>query len=176
MTLKAGVRLGPYEIVSLLGAGGMGEVYRARDTRLFRDVALKILPPEVGDDPARRQRFEQEARVAGALNHPNIVAVYDVGRENGIAYLVTELIDGEPLRALIEKGPLAPRQVIDLGSQIGDALASAHDGGLVHRDVKPENMMITREGRAKILDFGLARQSVACRRTTPSRCSLPRPE
>ncbi|MCW5981797.1 MAG: protein kinase [Bryobacteraceae bacterium] len=161
MTLQAGVRLGPYEIVSLLGAGGMGEVYRARDTRLFRDVALKVLPPEVGDDPGRRQRFEQEARVAGALNHPNIVAVYDVGRQNGIAYLVTELVDGEPLRAIIEHGPLTPRKTIDLGAQIADALASAHDSGLVHRDLKPENMMITHEGRAKILDFGLARVSVA---------------
>ena len=161
MTLRAGMRLGPYEIVSLLGAGGMGEVYRALDTRLFREVALKVLPPEVADDPGRRQRFEQEARVAGALNHPNIVAVYDVGRENGIAYLVTELVDGDPLRNLIQQGPLTPRKVIELGSQVADALACAHDGGLVHRDLKPENMMIARDGRAKILDFGLARVTPA---------------
>jgi Tol biopolymer transport system component len=139
----------------------MGEVYRALDTRLFREVALKVLPPEVADDPGRRQRFEQEARVAGALNHPNIVAVYDVGREDGIAYLVTELVDGEPLRNIIEHGPLTPRKVIELGSQMADALACAHDGGLVHRDLKPENMMIARDGRAKILDFGLARVTPA---------------
>jgi Tol biopolymer transport system component len=158
MILQAGARLGPYEIIALIGAGSMGEVYRARDTRLGREVALKALPREVGDDPTRRQRFEQEARAASVLNHPNIVAVYDVGSEDGIAYLVTELIDGEQLRRHIERGPLSPRRVIDLGAQAAEALATAHAAGFVHRDLKPENIMITRDDRVKILDFGLARQ------------------
>jgi len=158
MRLQAGTRLGPYEVVSLIGAGGMGEVYRARDLRLGRDVALKVLPQELGDEPARRQRFEQEAKAAGALNHPNIVAVYDVGAENGLLYLVTELVDGEPLRRLLERGPLRPRQVADLGAQAAEALSMAHEVGFVHRDLKPENIMVTRDGRLKILDFGLARQ------------------
>lgn len=142
----------------MLGAGGMGQVYRARDVRLGRDVALKVLPRELGEEPERRQRFEQEARAAGTLNHPNIVAVYDVGADNGISYLVTELVEGEPLRRLIQHGPQRPREVIDWGAQAAEALSVAHQAGLVHRDLKPENMMVTRDGRVKILDFGLARQ------------------
>jgi serine/threonine protein kinase/Tol biopolymer transport system component len=155
--LQAGARLGPYEIITLLGAGGMGRVYRARDTRLGRDVALKVLPPELAADPERRQRFEHEARTAGALNHPNIVAVYDLGNDNGISYIVTEIVEGEPLRARIDNGKLTTREVLDYAAQMSDALSAAHAAGIVHRDLKPENVMITVRGRVKLLDFGLAR-------------------
>lgn len=136
----------------------MGQVWRARDTRLGRFVAVKVLPPDLAGDPDRRQRFEAEARAVGALNHPNIVAVYDVGDQEGEAYLVSELVEGESLRALIERGPLSSRKLTDLASQIADGLSAAHGLGIVHRDLKPENIMVTREGRAKILDFGLAKQ------------------
>jgi serine/threonine protein kinase len=155
-----GRKLGNYEIIDKLGEGGMGEVWRARDTRLGRSVALKVLPPELANDPNRRQRFETEARAVGQLNHPNIVAVYDVGQQDGLGYMVSELVDGESLRALINRGPLALRKLVDLGAQIADGLAAAHSSGIVHRDLKPENIMVTREGRAKILDFGLAKQTV----------------
>src|SRR5436190_9499744 len=147
-----GRQLGTYEVLSLLGAGGMGEVYRARDTRLNRDVALKVLPDDFVRDAARCQRFEQEARTVAALNHPNIVAVYDVG-EN---FLVSELVDGQTLRA---RGKLSQRQVIDLAVQIAEGIAAAHAAGITHRDLKPDNIMVTREGRAKILDFGLAKMT-----------------
>jgi len=150
MPLSAGDKLGPYEILAPIGAGGMGEVYRARDTRLNREVALKVLPDDFARDPARRQRFEQEARAVAALNHPNIVAIYDVG-EN---FLVSELVDGQTLRAA---GKLSPRQAIDLAVQIAEGLAAAHAAGIAHRDLKPENIMAARDGRAKILDFGLAK-------------------
>src|SRR5690349_1559867 len=158
MALVAGTRLGPYEIVAPLGAGGMGEVYRARDTRLGREIALKVLPDDVSTDPLRRQRFEQEARAASALNHPNILSIYDVGSENGLAYMVSELVEGESLRDVIERGPLNTRKLLDVGVQMADGLAAAHAGGIVHRDLKPENVMLNREGRVKILDFGLAKQ------------------
>jgi eukaryotic-like serine/threonine-protein kinase len=155
-----GKTLGNYEILDKLGEGGMGEVWRARDTRLGRSVALKVLPPELANDPNRRQRFEAEARAVGQLNHPNIVAVYDVGQQDGLGYMVSELVDGESLRALINKGPLPLRKLVDLSAQIGDGLAAAHGAGIIHRDLKPENIMVTRDGRAKILDFGLAKQIV----------------
>jgi eukaryotic-like serine/threonine-protein kinase len=148
MPLPPGSQLGPYKILAPLGAGGMGEVYRAHDSRLGRDVALKILPADVANDATRRQRFELEARAVAALNHPNIVAVYDVGE----GYIVTELVEGEPLR-----GKLALRKTIDVAAQIASALAAAHDAGIVHRDLKPANILLTREGRPKVLDFGLAK-------------------
>jgi serine/threonine protein kinase len=149
MALPAGSKLGPYEIVAPLGAGGMGEVYRARDSRLGRDVALKILPSEVARDPARRVRFEQEARAVAALNHPNIVAVYDVGE----GYFISELVDGESLRG----AKFSLRKTVNIAAQIAGGLAAAHAAGIVHRDLKPANILVTRDGRAKILDFGLAR-------------------
>jgi serine/threonine protein kinase len=138
----------------------MGEVYRARDARLSRAVALKVLPPDIAGDPNRRQRFEQEARAASALNHPNILSVYDTGEQDGLVYIVTELIDGETLRELLKRGALPQSRVVDLASQVADALAAAHAAAIVHRDIKPENIMVTRDGRAKVLDFGLAKQIV----------------
>src|SRR5450432_1064839 len=153
MSLASGTNLGPYEIVSALGAGGMGEVYRARDSRLGRDVALKILPAEVGNDPSRRQRLELEARAVAALSHPNIVAVHDVGTENGVFYIVSELVDGEPLRG----AKFGLRKALDIAVQIASGMAAAHAAGIVHRDLKPDNILLTRDGRVKILDFGLAK-------------------
>jgi serine/threonine protein kinase/Tol biopolymer transport system component len=159
MPLAPGTRLGPYEIVSRLGAGGMGEVYRARDTRLGRDVALKILPADVSRDPDRDARFEQEARAAAALNHPNILGIYDVGRDNERSYIAAELADGEDLASIIARGPVSVRRLLDIATQIADGMASAHAAGIVHRDLKPANVMIATDGRAKILDFGLAKQA-----------------
>ena len=157
MALAAGTRLGPYEIVAPLGAGGMGEVYRARDGRLGRDVSVKVLPTALADDPDRRRRFELEARAAGALNHPSVLAVLDVGAEGSTAYLVTELLDGETLRAKLAGGAPPLRKAIDWAVQIAQGLAAVHDKGIVHRDLKPENLFVTRDGRVKILDFGLAK-------------------
>ena len=155
MTLGPGTRLGPYENVAAVGAGGMGEVWRARDTRLGRDVAIKVLPVSVATDPDRLARFEQEARAAAALNHPNILALYDVGTHDGAPYIVSELLDGDTLREQI--GALAVRKAVDHAIQIARGLAAAHDKGIVHRDLKPENVFVTRDGRLKILDFGLAK-------------------
>jgi WD40 repeat protein len=152
MHLATGARLGPYEILAFAGAGGMGEVYRARDTRLKREVALKVLPEDVAADPDRSQRFEREAHAVAALNHPNIVAIYDIGSAGGAAYIVTEFVDGQPLR-----GPLGWRKVLDCALQISNGLAAAHAAGIVHRDLKPDNIFLTAAGNIKILDFGLAK-------------------
>lgn len=154
---SAGTKLGPYEILSAIGAGGMGEVYRARDPRIGREVAIKVLPAHFSQDSERLRRFEQEARATGILNHPNIVAVFDVGTENGAPYLVSEYLQGETLRKRIADGPLSYRKAIDWGLQIAHGLSAAHEKGIIHRDLKPENIFITKEGRVKILDFGLAK-------------------
>ncbi|HEY3123439.1 MAG TPA: serine/threonine-protein kinase, partial [Thermoanaerobaculia bacterium] len=156
MTLSAGKRLGPYEILSPLGAGGMGEVYKARDIRLDRFVAIKILPTEVASDPDRLRRFEQEARAASALNHPNILSIHDVGSIDSISYIVTELVEGKTLGDLLLRGPLPIKKLLELAVQIAEGLASAHEAGIVHRDLKPSNIMVSKDGFAKILDFGLA--------------------
>ena len=157
MTLTAGTILGQYEILAPIGAGGMGEVYRARDTRLHRDVAIKVLSAFTNFHPEALQRFEQEARAVAALNHPNIVAVYQMDTHQGIPYLVSELLEGENLEQRLRRGPLPMREVIDYGVQIAHGLAAAHDKGIIHRDLKPDNIFVTREGRCKILDFGLAK-------------------
>ncbi len=157
MALALGSKLGPYEIQSLLGAGGMGEVYRARDTRLDRDVAVKILLESFTRDSDRLRRFEQEARAVAALNHPNILAIHDIGEHNGAPYIVSELLEGESLREVLDQGPLPLRKTIEYGVQIAQGLAAAHEKGIVHRDLKPENVFVTKDGRAKILDFGLAK-------------------
>ena len=155
-TLPAGTRLGPYVVTEALGAGGMGEVYRARDTRLERDVAIKILPVQLAHDPDRRARFEREARAVAALSHPNILAIHDVGAHEGTTYAVTELLEGETLRERLAAGAATPRKAVEIGVQIANGLAAAHEKGIVHRDLKPENVIVTRDGRVKILDFGLA--------------------
>src|SRR5262245_43263199 len=157
MAVTVGSRLGPYEIVSAVGAGGMGEVYRARDPRLGRDVAIKVLPAEFATDPDRLRRFEREARAAATLNHPNILAVHDIGQHDGSPYIVSELLDGETLRARLASGAMAVRKAVEHGVQIARGLAAAHDKGIVHRDLKPENIFITQDGHVKILDFGLAK-------------------
>jgi hypothetical protein len=157
MPLTSGTKIGPYEIVSLLGAGGMGEVYRAHDSRLRREVALKILPPSFARDADRLRRFEQEARAVGALNHPNILAIFDVGTQDGAPYLVSELLEGESLRQHMQGAPLSPRKAVDYGMQIARGLAAAHEKGVVHRDLKPDNLFVLNDGRIKILDFGLAK-------------------
>ena len=157
MALSVGTRLGPYEILGTLGAGGMGEVYRARDPRLGREVAVKVLPPSFLTDPERLRRFEQEARATGQLNHPNILAVYDTGTHEGAPYVVAELLEGETLRSRLDGGMLPVRKALDYARQIAHGLAAAHQKGIVHRDLKPENLFITTDGRLKILDFGLAK-------------------
>ena len=157
MSLSPGVRLGPYEILSPLGQGGMGEVYRARDPRLGRDVAIKVLPEAVASDQERLSRFEQEARAASALNHPNIVTIYEIGTAGSVSYISMELVQGRTLRELIVEGPLPAKRLLSLSAQIAAGLARAHEAGIVHRDLKPENLMVTREGFVKILDFGLAK-------------------
>jgi eukaryotic-like serine/threonine-protein kinase len=157
MTLAPGTKLGPYEIVSPLGAGGMGEVYRARDARLNRDVAIKVLPTQFSRDPSRVSRFRQEAQAAAALNHPNILAIHDFGERDGSVYIVSEMLDGETLRDRVRGGALPTRKAIDYAEQTARGLGVAHEKGIVHRDLKPENIFITRDGRVKILDFGLAK-------------------
>ena len=157
MSLSAGTRLGRYEIVAALGAGGMGEVYRARDHQLRRDVAIKVLPASLSTDPDRLRRFEQEAQAAGSLNHPNVLAIYDVGTQEGVPFIVSELLEGETLRCRLAGPPMPVRSALDLAMQAIEGLAAAHARGIVHRDLKPENVFVTTDDRVKILDFGLAK-------------------
>src|SRR5580698_336218 len=157
MTLTSGTKLGPYEIVVPLGAGGMGEVYRAVDTRLGREVAVKVLPAGLAKDADRLRRFEQEARTIAALSHPNILGIHDIGTHDGAPFLVSELLEGQTLREKLEAGPLPVRRAIEYALGIAQGLAAAHEKAIVHRDLKPENVFITRDGRVKILDFGLAK-------------------
>src|SRR5678809_165176 len=157
--LGRGVRLGPYEIVSILGAGGMGQIYRARDVRLDRTVAIKLLPEEFSARVDRRQRFQHEARLISALNHPHICALFDVGEQDGISFLVMEYLDGETLEDRLTRGPLPASEVLRYAAQIADALDHAHQSHITHRDLKPSNVMLTATG-VKLLDFGLARGPV----------------
>jgi Tol biopolymer transport system component/predicted Ser/Thr protein kinase len=157
VTLSAGVWLGPYEVLGRLGAGGMGEVWRARDTRLQREVAIKVLPSELASDAGRLKRFEKEARSASALNHPNIVTIYDIGQSESVSYIAMELVEGKTLRELLFAGPLPTKRVLSIAAQVAEGLGRAHEAGIVHRDLKPENVMVTKDGRVKILDFGLAK-------------------
>src|SRR5215472_1301060 len=160
MGLSSGTKLGPYEIAGPLGAGGMGEVYRARDTRLDRGVAIKILPAHLADKPEASERFEREARTISSLNHPNICQLHDVGQQNGVRYLVMELLEGETLSDRLKRGPLPLEQVLRYGAEIATGLQAAHRCGVVHRDLKPGNIMLTKSG-AKLMDFGLAKGIVA---------------
>jgi TolB-like protein/Flp pilus assembly protein TadD/predicted Ser/Thr protein kinase len=157
MSLPSGTRLGPYEVAAPIGAGGMGEVYRARDTRLQRDVAVKVLPAEFARDAAARERFRREARAASTLSHPHICAIYDTGEHDGSQYLVMELLEGQTLQTMIDGGALTPARVLELGIEIADALDAAHERGIVHRDLKPANVFVTTRGHAKVLDFGVAK-------------------
>jgi serine/threonine protein kinase/Tol biopolymer transport system component len=174
MALANGTRLGPYEIVAPLGAGGMGEVYRARDTRLDRTVAIKILPPHFADDLNRRQRFEREAKVVSSLNHPNICTLHDVGQQDGVDFIVMEYLEGESLAARLEKGPLPAPQVLQYGTQVASALDKAHRNGVTHRDLKPGNIILTKSG-AKLLDFGLAKAEPAASMGKTLTDATPRP-
>src|SRR5215470_15909702 len=158
MALTSRSKLGPYEIVGPLGSGGMGEVYRARDTRLEREVAIKVLPSTLSTDPSLRQRLEREAKAISKLSHPHICALHDIGHQDGLDYLVMELVEGETLEKRLARGPLPIQQTIRCGAQIADALAKAHKLGFTHRDLKPSNIMLTKSG-AKLMDFGLAKQS-----------------
>jgi eukaryotic-like serine/threonine-protein kinase len=177
MALPPGTRLGPYEIVAAVGAGGMGEVYRARDTRLDRIVAIKILPESLSHDRERLERFQQEARILSALNHPNLMAIYDVGSQDGLQFLVSEFLEGQTLRERLQAGPLPQRRVSEYGLQIARGLAAAHEKGIVHRDLKPDNIFVLHDDRVKILDFGLAKQTALAvaggdqTMTTPDRTS-----
>jgi serine/threonine protein kinase len=160
MPLSAGARLGPYEVISPLGSGGMGEVYLGRDTRLGREVAIKILPPEFSSHADRLRRFEQEARSASALNHPNIITIYEIGASDSSSFIAMEYVDGKTLRELLQAGPMQIRKAVQIAVQMAEALGKAHEAGIVHRDLKPENIMITRDGYAKVLDFGLAKLAI----------------
>ena len=157
MILKNGARLGPYEIIAPIGAGGMGEVYKAKDTRLDRLVAVKVLPEHLATHPDAMARFEREAKAVAALNHPNILGLFDIGHEGSIAYAVMELLEGESLRTRLASGPLPARIAAELAVQLAQGLAAAHDKGIIHRDLKPENLWVSKDGRLKILDFGLAK-------------------
>src|SRR6476620_7072711 len=165
MPLAPGTLLGPYEIGAPLGAGGMGEVYRARDTRLDRSVAIKILPAHLADRPEAAERFEREARTISSLNHPNICQLHDVGKQDGVRYLVMELLEGENLAERLRRGPLPMEHVLRYGAEIATGLQAAHRCGVVHRDLKPGNIMLTKSG-AKLMDFGLAKGTVPAKATT----------
>src|SRR5713226_2126823 len=169
MALTSGTRLGPYEIQSPLGAGGMGEVYRARDTRLDRTVAVKILPSHLSEKPEAKERFEREARAISSLSHPNICHLYDIGSQDGISYIVMEYLEGETLSDRLRKGPLPLEQVLKCGVEICEGLEKAHRSGIVHRDLKPANIMLTKSG-AKLMDFGLAKAGIHS--SNPSSSSL----
>ena len=157
MTLSPGTRVGRYEIRLMIGAGGMGEVYRARDEKLSRDVAIKVLPSDLSTNADRLNRFEQEAQAAGALNHPNILAVYDIGMHDSAPYVVSELLEGETLRETLSQRSLGARKATEYATQLAHGLSAAHDTGIIHRDLKPDNIFITKDDRLKILDFGLAK-------------------
>src|SRR6185503_10872737 len=152
-----GSRLGPYEVLAPLGAGGMGEVYRARDSRLHRELAIKVLPESIAGDAALLARFQSEARAASALNHPNIITIHDIGSTDGVSYILMELVDGKTVRELLSGGPLPLKKTLQIAAQVAEGLAAAHARGIVHRDLKPENLMVSRDGVVKILDFGLAK-------------------
>src|SRR5215813_6556609 len=157
VTIQPGTKIGDYKVLKLIGSGGMGEVYQARDEKLSRDVAIKVLPAYFADHPERLRRFEQEAQAAAALNHPNILAVHLMGNFEGMPYLVSELLEGATFRELMKRGPLPPRRAIEYAVQVARGLAAAHDKGIVHRDLKPENLFVLKDGHVKILDFGLAK-------------------
>jgi serine/threonine protein kinase len=157
MPLPAGTKLGPYEIQSPLGAGGMGEVYRATDTKLGRDIALKVLPADMAHDPERLARFRREAKALAQLDHPNIVTIHSVEECDGVHFLTMQLVEGLPLDRVIPKGGLPVDQIVEIAGALGDALAAAHEKGIVHRDLKPANVMLSEDGRVKVLDFGLAK-------------------
>ena len=176
MPLTSGTKLGPYEIQSAIGAGGMGEVYRARDTRLGRDVAIKILPEHLSSSPDLRERFEREARSISSLNHPRICTLHDIGHQNGIDFLVMELLEGNSLAERLKKGPLPLKEALKIGMEVSEALEVAHRAGIIHRDLKPGNIMLTKSG-AKLMDFGLAKAAMPGSETgiTPRYSPLPKP-
>ena len=157
MSLTPGTKLGSYEILSPLGAGGMGEVYRARDAKLGREVAIKVLPEDVASDRDRLRRFEQEARAASALNHPNIITIHDISEEGSTHYIVMEYVEGKTLTDMLGARALSIKKLLQIAPKIADGLAKAHSAGIVHRDLKPDNLMVTEDGFVKILDFGLAK-------------------
>src|SRR5207253_6792102 len=154
-----GRTLSHYRVASAIGAGGMGEVYRATDTKLGRDIALKVLPPETARDPERLERFQREARAVAALNHPHIVTIFSVEEAEGVHFLTMELVEGEPLDRIIPEGGMEVPRLLEIAAGLAEALAAAHDKGIVHRDLKPANIMVTKEGRVKVMDFGLARMA-----------------
>ena len=172
MTLPAGTRLGPYEILAPIGAGGMGEVYRARHATLERDVAIKVLPAHLTSSPEALARFEREAKAVAALSHTNILSIFDFGTHAGVSYAVMELLEGETLRDKLQSGPISVKQSVDYALQIARGLSAAHEKGVVHRDLKPENIFVMKDGHLKILDFGLAKREAPvarARRPAPRR-------